>query len=613
MTNVQVAHVLRGRATAIREADPLQRPIFAHRGSPTIGSGEDWTYARCQDFLGSSCYPAWNGPQAWDDSHAGPGQRLDRRTALDYEMWHNIALRYDTVRSCNVVGRPIWAAEFQGGAGEHPASTRGGFPSAEDIRRWMLTTVGTGVTAISFWVTRAEIQAAEANGFSLLDSAGETTPRFEEAARIGRALNRHAGLFAQPTWGGAEIAILVNEGNYQHTQAMVQGGGHLTYSLRGWHRLLWELSIPVDFVELSYATAEELAHYKALILPFPLSLAEKLAVKLAAYVEGGGNLISEACAGRIDEHTYCRRGELSPTMAALCGVRHTGLQMVREPNGAARWSPPERTWSEYREATMLTGVGPLAGHEVQANVYVETFECVEGEPCLRDGQDVAGVVRTTGWGRAWLLGTFLGHEGTAHRDGASQSFIRALLAQCGIASDVAGRLLRRRRVAGRQEAWLLTNPTAEPLTETLDVAGWSSVSDLLDEPITRAGDRLTLDGAGSGCARAGAGELSCGLRVAHSAALGEPNAQHATRNKEPTHELTRTTAHRDPGPRTQSRAPALRVFRRRAAPRTLLDPRGARATLLVHAAAGAYPHPAPTLECGGRFRAGAALAQPGAG
>jgi len=43
MDNVQVARVLRSRADAIRAADPLHRPIFAHKGGPIIGSGQDWT------------------------------------------------------------------------------------------------------------------------------------------------------------------------------------------------------------------------------------------------------------------------------------------------------------------------------------------------------------------------------------------------------------------------------------------------------------------------------------------------------------------------------------------------------------------------------------------
>jgi len=72
----------------------------------------------------------------------------------------------------------VWAAEFQGG----PVSTgfqKGRVPSAGDIRRWMLAAVSSGVTAISFWVTRAEIMASEQNGFSLLDSTGDRTERLE--------------------------------------------------------------------------------------------------------------------------------------------------------------------------------------------------------------------------------------------------------------------------------------------------------------------------------------------------------------------------------------------------------------------------------------------------
>ncbi|MBN1863614.1 MAG: beta-galactosidase [Victivallales bacterium] len=34
MDNVQIAHVLTARAEAIRAADPLRRPVFAHRGGP---------------------------------------------------------------------------------------------------------------------------------------------------------------------------------------------------------------------------------------------------------------------------------------------------------------------------------------------------------------------------------------------------------------------------------------------------------------------------------------------------------------------------------------------------------------------------------------------------
>jgi beta-galactosidase len=486
--NVQIADVLKRRAEAIRAADPLHRPVFAHKGSPVIGSGQDWTYARCQDFLGSSCYPAWGSLHGWDDGNDKP---LDRHKALLAEMWSNVALKYDYIRCCNPPGKPVWAAEFQGG----PVSTgfhKGRVPSPEDIRRWMLTAVSSGVTAVSFWVTRAEIMAAEVNGFSLLDSVGDGTPRFAEAGRIGRALNRHADLFGQPMHPRSEVAILINEWNHQSCSVMAQGGGHLNYSVRGWYRLFWEAGIPVDFLEVSELGEKYARKYKALVLPFPLTLSESVAGKLAAYVESGGNLVSEACPGRIDEFAFCNRGELSPRMADLFGVRHGTFTMVREPNNGSRWSPAERTWGEYLEPAMLTGDGPLAGHKLQANVYVETYVPKGAQPILRHGEAVAATVKDVGRGKAWLLGTFAGHCGTTYRNEESLACLKALLALACVRPAHPGRLLLRKRVLQGKEAWLFTNPTDGPVTEKISVGGWRNVESLLGEPLERDGDSVTL-------------------------------------------------------------------------------------------------------------------------
>ncbi|MCF7854645.1 MAG: beta-galactosidase [Candidatus Pacebacteria bacterium] len=484
MDNVQIANVLKQRAAAIRAADPLDRPVFAHKGGPALASSMDWTYARCQDFLGSSCYPAWGCGHAWDDQKTRP---FDKHYALRSEMLDAVAYRYDYIRSANpgaghAGGVPVWAAEFQGG----PVSTgfhKGRVPSADDIRRWMLSAVGAGVTAISFWVTRAEIMAAEQNGFSLLDSMGDETPRLKEAGRIGRALNEHAELFAQPTQQPGEVGILVNEENFQLCSILTQGGDHLAYSMRGWYHHLLESNVPVDFVSVQH-NADDLQNYKALILPFPLCLSETVAEKLRAYVEAGGCLISEAAPGRINEQAFCNRGEMSPILANLFGVRQTGFTMVREPNAGERWSPPERTWGEYLDATMLEGAGPLAGEKLRANVYVQTFDCQAGaEPVLKAGDAVAGVRRTVGDGQAWLLGTYIGHNGTAYRDPAIHAAVRALLTACGLSPEHKGKLIVRKRVTPDKEAWIFTNPTGETVTETIALPNGSQVSDLLGGPL----------------------------------------------------------------------------------------------------------------------------------
>ena len=357
----------------------------------------------------------------------------------------------------------------------------------------MLTAVASGVTAISFWVTRAEIMAAEANGFNLLDSTGDSTLRYEEAARVGRALNRYPALFGRANRPPAAMAILINEWSYCFAQTLAQGYEHLAYDVRGWYRLLWEAGIPVDFLEAGELDEPYTGAYKAIIVPFPLSLSEETAGKLARYVGQGGTLISEAAPGRIDEHAYCNRGELSPAMAQLFGVAHGRFQMVREPDFSTRWSPPERSWGEYLDAAMLEGAGALVGLRARANVYIETYIPQGGaEPCLRYGDEVAGVVRRVGQGQAWLLGTYLGHNGTAYRDPETHAFVRTLLAQCGVQPAHRGQLLLQKRVGEGCEAWLLTNPTDHEVTEPVDVGAWAKVEDLFGGSIQRHEGRVEL-------------------------------------------------------------------------------------------------------------------------
>jgi hypothetical protein len=143
---------------------------------------------------------------------------------------------------------------------------------------------------------------------------------------------------------------------------------------------------------------------------------------------------------------------------------------------------------------MLVGAGPLAGERVRANVYVETFEVGErgAEAVLKDGERVAGVVREVGAGRAWLLGTYVGHNGTAYRDEETRAFVQVLLGTCGVGPAQDGRLLKRVRAVEGKEAWLFTNPTDEAVTEGVDVSGWGGVADLLGESVQRDDDVVRL-------------------------------------------------------------------------------------------------------------------------
>jgi beta-galactosidase GanA len=482
MDNVHISNILKTRAETIKAADPLKRPVFAHLGGPVIGSGREWNYARSQDFLGTSLYPSWWHYHGWDDKKTNPDGSQERHASLSMETWHT-SLKMDYIRSCNPAGNPVWAAEFQGG----PVSCRfhkGRTPSPADMRRWLLGLMSSGTTGVCFWVTRAEIIADEVNGFSLLDSEGDTTDRFEEAAKIGRAFNAHADILAKPNLERPKAAIIVNEDNFQLAAAMTgNANGHICYSVRCWHRLMRESGIDVDFADISRFDGKLESQYKVLILPVPLSLSEAFAEKLAAYVKNGGCLISEACAGRIDENGFCNRGELSPALRKVFGARHKSLTLVKEPGNGHRWNGNENSWGDFAEAAELTGEGALAGHKLRANTYLETFSPDGASAVLRHGDDCAGTVNKFGKGKAWLLGTFAGHNGGAYRDKETWAALLAILKDCGVEPVTAGKLLLSKRVSPEKEAWVFFNPDEKAVTETVSVKGWKKVSDLLGGPL----------------------------------------------------------------------------------------------------------------------------------
>jgi beta-galactosidase len=491
MENEHIAQTLKARYKAIKEIDPLKRPVFAHKGGVNIGSGQDWTYARCEDFMGSSCYPAWTSFRPWDDNSQPRVYPPKKYETLYNEMWSNVALSFDYLRCSNPDGNPVWAAEFQGGP-VMSGFQKGRVPSASDIRRWMLTAMSSGVTTISFWVTRAEIMAQENNGFSLLDSKGNTTERFEEASRIGQLLRKHSDLFASPSKPKAKVGIIINEENYQFCKTFNATDRHLSYSLRGWYHMLWRNEYPVDFVNITDIDESSSAQYSALILPFPLSLSDNFAVKLKNYITGGGNLICEGSAGRINENSLAVRGEISPVIAEMAGAEQKNFILVPEPNNEHRWTPQERTWGEFGPVTWMEGTGDFSDMKLLANYYLQTFICKRGIPIFLTGNDVSACVNQVGKGKIWLLGTFIGHNGTAYYTPAILDVVNKFMKLSGIVPQRIGNLLIQKRIRDSKEAWIITNPTDSDIKESFDISTMKNPEILIGEKLEIKGDQAII-------------------------------------------------------------------------------------------------------------------------
>jgi hypothetical protein len=273
---------------------------------------------------------------------------------------------------------------------------------------------------------------------------------------------------------------------------MPKAAENLEFSTRGWYRLFWDADIPVDFISASTLDRTSLNKYKAIIMPFPVFISDSILKKLSAYVENGGNLVSEAGIARFNENGYSNRGEISKFASQLFGVKQTGFTMVSEPGNGHRWSPRPRTWGEFLDATMLKGKDDLDGVQTRANVYLQTFDCIDSKPCLWYNDKIAGTIRNYGKGKAWLFGTYIGHSGTAYRDNYTPEFVKSLMSKCGIKPQYEGGFLVRKRTVNGKEALIITNPTNQKRTEQLDISDWKNAITLFDEPVKIANNKITI-------------------------------------------------------------------------------------------------------------------------
>lgn len=91
-------------------------------------------------------------------------------------------------------------------------------------------------------------------------------------------------------------------------------------SLLGWHELLTESQLPLEFIFDAHLTQDALEQYAVVVLPLSLCLTPEQAGALTKYVEGGGVLVVGPWAGQCDEWGQQRdRGALDDLLGVQWG------------------------------------------------------------------------------------------------------------------------------------------------------------------------------------------------------------------------------------------------------------------------------------------------------
>ncbi len=335
-------------------------PDMAARGC------DDWLAASKVEVYGYTWIQARKGNQAWRSFYAAD---LNRAAARGKPFWH-----------AERQGGPLWMQPQVVGRDKED----GRVAEPEDIRLWTLTSFAGGARGVLNLRYRPLLDGPLFGAFGSYGMDGARTPRSDAASAIAKWANHpdQADLMtAQPVKG--DIGILVAPETQQWDYLLSHEGGYDTYAAAMWgaYRGFFDNNIQADWVHI-----DDIAEHEILYFPYPIMLTAEHASRLAAWVEQGGCLISEACPAYFGDRG--RVGTIQPNLGldVVFGAREDTVEFMPDIGDRIRFD---------FDGLDLGGGGFLQSY--QASAGLERGHFPDGRPAV--------VENRYGEGRTLLIGT----------------------------------------------------------------------------------------------------------------------------------------------------------------------------------------------------------------
>lgn len=446
------------RYRAVKEAAP-QTIVTSHAAIVGLftsphhweGQPDDWRMAAEVDFYGTSFYPKHS---AFVD-RAPPW----RGALLDFAR----SFGYGTGKA-----QGFHVGELQGGFGTialnvSPTVT----PS--DLRIWMWSALSRGAKGVHVYAWYPMSSGYESGGFGLIELDGRITERARAAGAVAATVDRHQKLFLEGRPPRAEVAVVYNPlahfvGGRQRAAAyggpQGEAAGIERDSLLGVYAALWARNVPVDYVHVRHMTAENLAAYKLVYLPYPLMLPEAAAAVVREYVSRGGKLVAEARLGWNNERGFAAERIPGMGLDEVMGCREAAIETAPEGRTRIRWTA--EGWK-----------GLPAGTEIPGRWFEETLEPVAAGAQVAarfPNGSPAAVLSRFGRGETLMLGTYLSAARQSSPSRQADLFFAALLEWAGVRPPVEseGSQLELRLLPSGEELLLFAfNHAREPAASTV--------------------------------------------------------------------------------------------------------------------------------------------------
>jgi beta-galactosidase len=305
-----------------------------------------------------------------------------------------------------------------------------------------------GATGILYPRWRPLLDGPLFGAYGAFGMDGSVTPRAEMAGKVAKWANSNPDIWKSRPIKGEIGIVFVHESelfNY------VQRGSTQYYaeSARGAYQGFFDSNIQADFVHLDH-----IDEYPVVYLLYPVMLKEATARKLMAYVEKGGQLISEGTPGYFGD-----RGKVGTVQPNL------GLDTLF----GARESYVEFTPDLLDDLTLR-----VHGFRIGGRLFRQEFTLAGGTAVGRyENGKIAAIENRHGKGKALLIGTFPGAGYYLRHLPESKAFFAWLLEWAGakrrVCVDNTDLKARVHAGAGGSYLWVV-NPKRTPRSAIVTLA-----------------------------------------------------------------------------------------------------------------------------------------------
>ncbi|WP_308796965.1 beta-galactosidase [Agromyces silvae] len=329
--------------------------------------------------------------------------------------------------------------------------------------------IGRGADGILFFQWRQSRAGAEKFHSAMLPHAGTGTRTWREVVALGADL---AALPSLPAGArDARVALVFDWENWWAVEGSDHPQNQVDYLavVQRWYRALHRRHVQVDLV-----TPERVGEgYDLVIAPLLYLLREEGAAALAAFVEGGGHLVTGPFTDVVDEIDRFRMGGFQTQLGGVLGLRVEDFGAMVAPDAPA--SEPGERFAPF-SGVAGAGMGTLLAEELRVtDASVEasfTAGRRAGAPAVTVRAGAGG-----GGGSARYVATIPDEAGV-------QAVVDHVLAATGVAPVLAG-LPEGVEVARRGDVLTVINHGAEPVEVPVrgtDLVSGESVGGVVLEP-----------------------------------------------------------------------------------------------------------------------------------